>query len=113
MADETTYYEYNGNPAYVTGGKYRRVLPDGSETRIEELAAFHHEATPITKAEFDERTGRKDAADVPPGTPLFVAHPDDLKTEEQRDALAGHVADRVVDLVNILRKRAGKPPLKD
>lgn len=45
--------------------------------------------------------------------PLFVAHPDDLQTEEQKDALADHVADVVVELVNAELERRGKPPLKE
>jgi hypothetical protein len=51
--------------------------------------------------------------DKKPDAPLFVVHPDDLETEEQKDALGDHVADAVVDLLNEELKRRGEPPLKE
>lgn len=47
-----------------------------------------------------------------PGTvPVFLEHPDDLKTEEAQDAIANSMADAFVEAVNAERIRQGRPPL--
>jgi hypothetical protein len=111
-AQETTYYEFQDAPAYWGTSSPMKVTPDG-DVRIEELTKFVDRAVPITKDQFDAMKARLDAKDAPGPGPLFVVHPDDLQTEEQKDALAGHVAQRALELVNDLRKRDGKPPLKE
>jgi len=41
----------------------------------------------------------------------FLAGPDDLKTKEQRDALAGDLVDMILEWVQEDRKSQGLPPL--
>jgi hypothetical protein len=75
MADEedTKYYEYEGNAAYMRGGDLMRVQPDGHESRIGEIAKFMYEASPITRAEFDRMTGRSDGGSSKAGRDRAVA----------------------------------------
>jgi hypothetical protein len=120
--EETTYYDYLGNPAYVQGGKYRRVLPDGSETRIEELSEFMHEATPISKAEFSRRTGKaptiKDMRDEFLADAAKGGVTREMLMIVPTEGLADHVeqfsddlTDGIMAEIEADRKKRGLPPL--
>jgi hypothetical protein len=53
MPMATEFFEYEGNPAYRDGGKPRRLTKAG-ESLVDETTKFAHEATPISKDEFDK-----------------------------------------------------------
>lgn len=53
METAMEYFEYEGNPAYRDGNKPVRLTKAG-ESRVDETTKFAHEATPISKDEFDK-----------------------------------------------------------
>ncbi len=105
--DDTKFYAYEGNPAYWRGGDLMRVHPDGSETRIGEIAKFMLAATPVTREEFNRATGRQDAAPKNARELMILASAEDLDA----DKFADEAADAVVDLMNAELKKRGEPPL--
>jgi hypothetical protein len=113
--EETQYYLYEDQPAYVNGGAYRLVTSAG-EKRIEDIARFLQEAQPVSKEQYDRLCagGRTDAAESKAGRePIFFVHPDDLDTPKKQDDFAQGVADAVLEFVDEERKKAGLEPLKD
>jgi hypothetical protein len=52
--DKTKFYDWNGHPVWWKGGDIWVTIAGGKKRRVTELVAFAHEATPVSRARYDE-----------------------------------------------------------